>query len=75
LKILVIHEIDYLEKVVYEIHEFPELLSEAGHDVTFFHFQEGALNSKHNLFRELRIHGRTVRDSQLTLVGPYLDTV
>ena len=38
MKILVLHEIDYLEKVIYEIHEFPELLARAGHEVTFFHF-------------------------------------
>ena len=46
MKILVLHEIDYLEKVIYEIHEFPELLARAGHEVTFFHFQEGANRAK-----------------------------
>jgi glycosyltransferase involved in cell wall biosynthesis len=70
-KILVLHEIDYLEKVIYEIHEFPELLAKAGHDVTFFHFQEGANRAKKNLFRRKEISGRVVPEAKLTLVGPH----
>jgi glycosyltransferase involved in cell wall biosynthesis len=70
-KILVLHEIDYLEKVIYEIHEFPELLAKAGHDVTFFHFQEGANRSKKNLFRKKEIVGRVVPEAKLALVGPH----
>lgn len=71
MKILVLHEIDYLEKVIYEIHEFPELLAKAGHDVTFFHFQEGANRAKNNLFREKEIDGRVVPEAKLTLIGPH----
>ena len=71
MKILVLHEIDYLEKVIYEIHEFPELLAKAGHDVTFFHFQEGADRAKKNLFRKKEIVGRVVPEAKLTLVGPH----
>lgn len=71
MKILVVHEIDYLEKVIYEIHEFPEMLSAAGHDVTFFHFQEGASRRKGNLFRQKMISGRVVPNSQIKLVGPH----
>ena len=71
MKILVLHEIDYLEKVIYEIHEFPELLAKAGHDVTFFHFQEGANRAKKNLFRKKEIVGRVVPETKLTLVGPH----
>jgi glycosyltransferase involved in cell wall biosynthesis len=70
-KILVLHEIDYLEKVIYEIHEFPELLAKAGHDVTFFHFQEGASRTKKNLFRKMEISGRVVPEAKLTLIGPH----
>jgi glycosyltransferase involved in cell wall biosynthesis len=70
-KILVLHEIDYLEKVIYEIHEFPELLARAGHDVTFFHFQEGANRAKKNLFRKKEIVGRVVPEANLTLIGPH----
>lgn len=71
MKILVLHEIDYLEKVIYEIHEFPELLAKAGHDVTFFHFQEGANRAKNNLFRKKEIDGRVVPEAKLTLIGPH----
>jgi len=70
-KILVLHEIDYLEKVIYEIHEFPELLAKAGHDVTFFHFQEGANRAKKNLFRKREISGRVVPEAKLLLIGPH----
>jgi len=40
-KILFIHEVNYRSKVVFEMHEFPELLAARGHEVTFFHFPEG----------------------------------
>jgi glycosyltransferase involved in cell wall biosynthesis len=71
MKILIVHEIDYLQKVIYEIHEFPEMLARAGHDVTFFQFQEGADRRKNNLFRERQIHGRVLPNSKITLVGPH----
>jgi glycosyltransferase involved in cell wall biosynthesis len=71
LKILVVHEVDYLEKVIYEIHEFPEMLSAAGHEVTFFQFQEGADRGKRNRFRARVIKGRVFPDSKINLVGPH----
>lgn len=71
MKILVVHEVDYLEKVIYEIHEFPELLADSGNEVVFFHFQEGAERKKRNLFRKRSITGRTISSSHLTLVGPH----
>jgi glycosyltransferase involved in cell wall biosynthesis len=71
LKILVVHEVDYLEKVIYEIHEFPEMLARAGHDVTFFQFQEGAGRSKGNRFRNREISGRVYPESLIQLVGPH----
>lgn len=66
-----VHEVDYLEKVIYEIHEFPEMLAAAGHDVTFFQFQEGASRNKKNLFRKRVISGRVHSESKITLVGPH----
>jgi glycosyltransferase involved in cell wall biosynthesis len=71
LKILVVHEVDYLEKVIYEIHEFPELLAAAGHEVTFFQFQEGADRAKKNKFREREISGRVYPKARIKLVGPH----
>ena len=40
MKFLFVHEVNWLEKVSYEIHDIPELLSIAGHDVTFIDFPE-----------------------------------
>lgn len=41
LKILLIHEVSYRKKVIFEMQEFPELLSLRGHEVTFLEFDEG----------------------------------
>lgn len=41
MRLLFIHEINWWSKVVYEIHELPELLSVEGHDVTLIDFPEG----------------------------------
>jgi len=41
MKILFVHEVSYLKKPVFEMHEFPELLARKGHEVTFFDFDEG----------------------------------
>ncbi len=40
MRILFIHEVNYLNKVIFEMHEFPELLALAGHEVSFFHYPE-----------------------------------
>ena len=71
MRVLIVHEVDYLEKVIYEIHEFTELLANSGHNVTFFHFQEGASRAKKNLFRQRRIHGRVMPESKIDLQGPH----
>ena len=41
MRLLFIHEVNYRDKVVFEMHDFPELLALAGHDVTFIDFGEG----------------------------------
>ncbi len=41
MRLLFVHEVSYRDKVVYEMHDIPELLSLAGHDVTFIDFGEG----------------------------------
>ena len=40
MKFLFVHEVNWCEKVTYEIHDIPELLSIAGHEVTFIDFPE-----------------------------------
>jgi len=41
LKILFIHEVSYRKKVIFEMHEFPELLALKGHEISFLEFDEG----------------------------------
>lgn len=66
-----VHEVDYLEKVIYEIHEFPEMLAAAGNEVTFFQFQEGADRKKNNRFRQKLVSGRVYPEAKIHLVGPH----
>lgn len=40
MRILFIHEVDYENKPVFEMHEFPELLALSGHEVSFLDFTE-----------------------------------
>jgi glycosyltransferase involved in cell wall biosynthesis len=75
LKILVVHEISYVEKVIYEIHEFPELLAEAGHDVHFLEFAEGYAGRPGQNPRHWKQRGRVYKDSELTLHSPWLSGV
>ena len=58
MRILFVHEVNWLEKVTYEIHDIPELLSIAGHEVTFIDFPE---YSKAD-FRNHRFGFRTTRN-------------
>ncbi len=68
MKILVVHEVSYLKKVAYEIHEFPELLSLRGHDITFFDFDEGAVFTRMAGPRDRVISGRIHAAAKLRLV-------
>ena len=69
LKILFVHEVDYLEKVVFEMHEIPELLADRGHQITFVDFPEHEkLWPPRIRSRTEHISGRVVPSSQLTLV-------
>ncbi len=40
MNILAIHEVDWKKKVVYEVHEYPELLARRGHNATFIDYEE-----------------------------------
>ncbi len=40
MRLLFVHEVNWRRKVVYEIHDYPELLSLRGHDVVFLDFPE-----------------------------------
>ena len=70
MRILVVHEVNYLEKVIYEIHEFPELLALRGHEITFFDFNEGRSKRTFSKFQERTIRGRVHQNSRINLVTP-----
>ena len=71
MKILFIHEVNYRAKVVFEMHEFPELLSLAGHDVYFLEFAEdvGIRNSSLRTRRQI-ISGKAYPEANVTLITP-----
>ena len=71
MKILFIHEVNYRNKVIFEMHEFPELLSLAGHEVHFLEFPEGTgiRNVSIRTSSEL-ISGRAYPDAKIHLITP-----
>jgi glycosyltransferase involved in cell wall biosynthesis len=72
MKILFVHEVSYTNKVIYEMHEFPELLAAKGHDITFLQFNEG-----YKFWRSpsqpaaIEIRGRVEPNSRLKLATPF----
>jgi glycosyltransferase involved in cell wall biosynthesis len=75
LRILFLHEVNYLEKPIFEMHEFPEHLASRGHEVGFVQFPEGWSKSqvKAQGFRS-EISGRVVAGSRITLYTPQIAT-
>lgn len=71
LRILFVHEVNYTTKVIYEMHEFPELLALKGHDVTFFHYPESPA-VPHRSFKstKVKIKGRAYPEAEIQLVTP-----
>jgi glycosyltransferase involved in cell wall biosynthesis len=72
LRILFVHEVSYRKKVIFEMHEFPELLSLKGHEVTFLEFDEGRKFWQANRVpqREM-ISGRVHPEAKIDLVRPF----
>lgn len=70
-RVLFVHEVNYSNKVIFEMHEFPELLALRGHDVTFFHYPESPDEPRRTL-RTVRdsIAGRAYPAARLDLVTP-----
>lgn len=64
MRVLFLHEVGYLEKPIFEMHEFPEHLALRGHQVAFVEFREGR-----NLAKSLRssISGRVRKKAIITL--------
>jgi glycosyltransferase involved in cell wall biosynthesis len=71
LKILFLHEVNYLTKPIFEMHEFPEYLAALGHEVGFVQFPEGLSKSElaNTPFKQ-EIAGRVLTDARLTLYTP-----
>lgn len=71
MRILFVHEVNYLNKVIFEMHEFPELLALKGHNVSFFHYPEAMDPPRVSLrAKTSRISGRVHPDAQIDLITP-----
>ena len=71
MRILFIHEVNYLKKPIFEMHEFPESLAERGHEIFFLHFPEGSSRAElSELLWSKEISGRTIGTVKLTLLTP-----
>jgi glycosyltransferase involved in cell wall biosynthesis len=71
LRILFLHEVNYLKKPIFEMHEFPEHLAALGHTVGFVQFPEG--ESRASLARtpfKQQIQGRVLISQSITLYTP-----
>jgi glycosyltransferase involved in cell wall biosynthesis len=70
-RILFLHEVNYLEKPIFEMHEFPEHLAALGHEIGFVQFPEGLSQEKvRSLGWKTKIPGRVLPNQDLTLYTP-----
>lgn len=60
------HEVGYLEKPIFEMHEFPEHLSSRGHDISFLDFPERASIRSAGAFGKV-VRGRVIPQSEFQL--------
>ena len=71
MRILFLHEVNYLKKPIFEMHEFPEHLAALGHTVGFVQFPEGeSRDSLTNTPFKQQIQGRVLTSQSLTLFTP-----
>jgi glycosyltransferase involved in cell wall biosynthesis len=77
MKILFVHEVSWRKKVVYEIHDFPELLALRGHDVTFVEYDEDEGNLEHEgwdtqkkVLSSISLNSRAHPGSQVRVITP-----
>ena len=71
MRILFLHEVNYLEKPIFEMHEFPEHLAALGHEIGFVQFPEGLSSSEvQALGCKSTVPGRVLRNQNLTLYTP-----
>jgi glycosyltransferase involved in cell wall biosynthesis len=68
MKILFVHEVSWFSKVVYEIHDFPELLSLNGNDVFFLEFDEHSPRARWKSVES--IESRSHSGSRVIVISP-----
>jgi glycosyltransferase involved in cell wall biosynthesis len=72
MNILFVHEVSYSKKVIFEMHEFPELLSLKGHEITFLEFDEGRkFWNKNSQSIEAKVFGRVHPNATIKLARPF----
>ena len=71
MKVLFLHEVNYLSKPIFEMHEFPEYLAKVGHEVGFVHFPEGSNNGKEKRNWKREISGRVAEEVKISLYTPW----
>ena len=71
MRILFLHEVNYLKKPIFEMHEFPEHLAALGHTVGFIQFPEGESSGSlaKTPFKQ-KVQGRVLTSQSLTLFSP-----
>jgi glycosyltransferase involved in cell wall biosynthesis len=71
MKLFFIHEVSYEDKVIFEMHEFPEILALRSHDIYFYDFPERTSRIKFpRSDRKRGISGRVHEESRLNLISP-----
>ena len=66
MRILFLHEVGYLEKPIFEMHEFPEHLAARGHEVAFADYPETPTHQTASKFGVV-VEGRVLRGASLRL--------
>ena len=74
MKILVVHETDYLHKPFIEFQEFAEGLSAKGHQVSVLHVQEFPKGAAKKLPTVTKMPGLQIPNSEVTIYSPWFVT-
>jgi glycosyltransferase involved in cell wall biosynthesis len=74
-KILFVHEVNWRKKPIYEIHDYPELLSLRGHEINFIDFPEGEKLFRFRVFKNFKTNNfskqsRAHKNSNVKLLTP-----
>ena len=75
MKILFVHEVNWRKKPIYEIHDYPELLSLRGHEISFIDFPEGERLFRLRVFKNFKTNNfskqsRAHKNSNVKLLTP-----